>query len=252
DGPMLRRRHPDAGEAVARVALAYADRERDFQTGAVTALLAGAGALEPLAVPLVLDAGGARRVAEQMLVERSAQRETIEFALPPSVMALETGDCVSLDGAVYEISEIRDGLTRRIVARALLSALDIALEGAREPPAGTSTPARSVPLVYAAHLPPVPDDPASSRLAITASASPWPGAVSLTDDISGAAILSLTRPGAMGVLLAPLRAGSIFVWDTHNAVELELTSGHLADRDDAEVLAGANRIAVLADSGSWE
>lgn len=252
DGPLLRRRHPDAGEAVARVALAYADRERDFQTGAVTALLDGAGALEPLAVPLVLDAGGARRVAEQRLAERSAQRETVEFALPPSAMALETGDCVSLDGAVYEISEIRDGLTRRIVARALLPKLDIVLEGGREPPTGTSTPARSVPLVYAAHLPPLSDDPVSSRLAIGAYASPWPSEVSVTDDISGAALLSLARPAALGVLLEPLHGGSIFMWDTHNAVELELASGHLADRDDDEVLAGANRIAVLTDSGSWE
>ena len=44
----------------------------------------------------------------------------------------------------------------------------------------------------------------------------------------------------------------MFTWDTVNALEVELLSGHVSSRDEAEVLAGANRIAVESDSGPWE
>ena len=44
DGPMFSRRRPDAGEAAGRVALSYWDRERNYLSGAVTALADGTGA----------------------------------------------------------------------------------------------------------------------------------------------------------------------------------------------------------------
>ena len=70
--------------------------------------------------------------------------------------------------------------------------------------------------------------------------------------LTGTALATLTSRATLGVLTAPLAAGGMFTWDTVNALEVELLSGHVSSRDEAEVLAGANRIAVESDSGAWE
>jgi hypothetical protein len=251
-GPLLTRRRPDAGEAVGRVALGYWDRERNYLSGSVTAISDGAGALETASAGLVLDIGGARTAAERLLGERNAQRETVELTLPPSQLALEVGDAIEVAGESFEIVEIRDGLARRVVARAVLPEVDVELVGERPRPVGEAPAARSLPVVSAAHLPPAADDVGHTRLALGAFARPWPGEVVVTDEGTGATLATLESRATLGTLRAPLAAGTVFVWDVVNAVELMLLSGHLASRDDAEVLAGANRIAVETNAGEWE
>jgi hypothetical protein len=252
DGPLLTRRRPDAGEAAARVAVTYWDRERNYLAGSVTAIAGTDGALDAIAAGLVLDLGGARWAAERLLIERNSQREMVELTLPPSALALEMGDAIDLAGDHFEVSEIWDGLARRIAARALLSELEVAIVGDRPPAAGDRPVPPAVPEVAAAHLPPTADSPTITRLALGAFARPWPGRVLATDDDTGAPVSTLERTATMGVLTAPLTAGTMFTWDVVNTIEVELYSGHLASRDDAEVLAGANRIAVETDSGAWE
>jgi hypothetical protein len=76
--------------------------------------------------------------------------------------------------------------------------------------------------------------------------------VQVTDDDTGLALATLVHAATLGVLTAELGPGSIFTWDMNNTIEVELLSGHLATREENEVLAGANRIAVETDSGAWE
>ena len=252
DGPLLTRRRPDAGEAVGRVALGYWDRERNYLAGSVTAIGAGAGALETVSAGLVLDLGGARLAAEQLLGERRAQRETVALTLPPSLLALDAGDAIAVAGAAFEVTEIRDGPARRVVARAVLPEVEVSLAAHRPGPANAVPAARSVPVVTAAHLPPAADAVGHTRLALGAFARPWPGEVLVADAGTGAALATLPGRATLGTLAAGFAAGTMFVWDTVNALEVELLSGHLAARDAGEVLAGANRIAVETDSGAWE
>jgi hypothetical protein len=101
-------------------------------------------------------------------------------------------------------------------------------------------------------LPPLPDSPAQSRLLPAASARPWSGDVTIKDDATGTTLARLTRRASIGELLAPLGAGGSYRWDMHGVLTVKLYSGHLASRDADEVLAGANRIAVLNDAGDWE
>jgi hypothetical protein len=251
--PMLSRRRPDPGEAVGQVAVSYVDRERSYQSGSVTALAPASGPLAAVDAGLVLDLPGARGLAEQLLAARLAFRDTLELTAPPSLLALEAGDAIAVAGGVFEVTAIRDGLARRIEARTIL-----------DPPAGVTTVAgrvaagdaaptpRSAPVLDVALLPPAPDDVSHARLAVAAFADPWPGTVGVTDDLTGTALASLTAAGSLGELTAPLAPGQIFTWDEVNAIEMTLYSGHLASRDDDEVLAGANRIAVETDAGDWE
>jgi len=55
----------------------------------------------------------------------------------------------------------------------------------------------------------------------------------------------------LGELTAPLGDGQMFTWDTRALLELRLYSGHLAPRDDAAVLAGANRL-LLETALGWD
>jgi hypothetical protein len=252
DRPMIARRRPDPGEAIGQVALSYVDRERSYQLGSVTAIAAGSGPLESVSAGLVLDLAGARSTAERVLNDRLGIDDAIEFTAPPSLLALEVGDAVAVDGGSFIIIEIRDGLARRIDARAVAPALEVTSQATRVPVGDGAAVPRAVPVLDFAPLPPLPEDVSRSRLAVGAFASPWPGTIAVADDLSGTSLATLPAPATLGELTAPLAAGSIFIWDEANAVELVLYGGHLSSRDDDEVLAGANRIAVLSDAGDWE
>ncbi|MEO6014094.1 MAG: glycoside hydrolase/phage tail family protein [Devosia sp.] len=252
DGPLLSRRRPDPGEAIGQVALSYLDRERNYLSGSVTALSAKGGPLEHVSAGMVLDLGGARMGAEFLLLEHTAKRDVVELTAPPSLASLEVGDSIAVGDDLFEIAEIRDGLARRISARALLPELTIAVSGTR-PVVGNTVPAsRAVPVVDAAHLPPLPEDISRTRLVLGAFAKPWPGHVDLTEDGAGVSLATLGAAATLGTLTVPLAAGSIYFWDNVNAVELVLYAGHLSSRDDDDVLAGANRLAVENNAGEWE
>lgn len=252
DGALLTQRRPDSGETVSRVALTYWDRERNYLSGSVTAIADSEGALEAVTAGLVLAAGGARMAAERLLIGRNAQSETVELTLPPSWLALEIGDTIEVASERFEVVEIRDGLARQIVARTVLPELDIAIVDERPVPGGARPAPRALPEIFAAHVPPSARDAGTTRLLLGAFAQPWPGGVAITDDDTGAAIATLPQRATLGVLTEPLTAGSMFLWDDRSIIEVELYAGHLSSRDDAEVLAGANLLAVETDSGAWE
>ena len=254
EGPTLSRRRGDPAETPGRLALSYVDRERDYLTGAVTALSRADGPLAGEAVALVLDGSSARLAAERVLDGRSGQRETLDIELPPAALALEPGDLVEIAGLAegpFEIAEIRDGLARRVTARTLAAGTAVAT-GVDRPMAGGGRFVRSLPVVTIAHLPPLPADPARSRLVAAGYAAPWPGRLQLVDDTTGATVFELSRRGLLGTVTTPLQGGPVAVWGTGQTVEVTLHAGHLASAEPLAVLAGSNRIAVETDGGSWE
>jgi hypothetical protein len=254
EGPTLSRRRGDAREAPGRLELSYVDRELDYLTGTVTALAKADGPLVGEAVALVLDGAAARLAAERVLDSRAAARETLDFALPPSLLALEPGDLVAIAGLAegpFEIAEIRDGLSRQIKARTLPSNTSVATAIDRPLAPGGGEFVEVLPLVALAHLPPLPDDPGRSRLVVAGYAQPWPGHLLVTDETTGAAVADLSRRAAIGETVAEFEIGPLGIWDLGNAIEVNLLSGHLAAVDELAVLAGSNRIAVES-SGNWE
>ncbi len=251
DGPMRSRRRPDPSETVGRLALGYADRERDYLAGTATAVRAGGGAVVGSDSGLVLEAAGARVAAERALVAQSAARDTLELTLPPSFASLEVGDVIAVDGegeGPFEITEIRDGLARKLSARAVPPVLHPAVLGERPSRPGAAPVPVPEPLVVAVHLPGEVASPGTSRLLLAAWASPWPGRVEVQLASTGATLARLTRPAAMGELLDPLGAGPLHLWDGQG-LTVKLFGGHLANVDDVAALAGSNRIAVETEAG---
>jgi hypothetical protein len=255
DGALTIRRRPDPSEEIGQVALSYPDRERSYLTGTVTAMRVAGGAAAGEGTNLVLDLAGARRAAERVLLDQGVQRDVLELALPSSLAGLEVGDAIAIEGqgdGPFEITEIRDGEARRITARAIPPVLEAAIVSGRPPAAALAAVPRAIPVIAAAHLPPDPASPGQSRLLLAASASPWPGEVSVTDQATGTVVARLARNCALGELDTPMGSGQIFTWDESVELSVRLYSGHLSSKDDELVLAGANRLVVETDPGGWE
>ncbi|KKC39809.1 hypothetical protein WH87_06710 [Devosia epidermidihirudinis] len=253
DGATLSRRRPDPAETPGRLAVSYVDRERDYLTATVTATSRADGPLAGEALSLVLDGAGARLAAERMLDARNGRRETVQFDLPPSALAVEPGDLVDIGGVIegpFLVEEIRDGRTRRVTARSMPAGTAIAT-GIDRPLASTDAGVDAIPEVVTAHLPGLPGE-AQSRIVVAGFAAPWPGALQLVHDATGANVLSLTRRGTIGETVTPLGAGPLGVWDMGQGLEVLLHGGHLASAESDAVLAGANRLALQTDAGGWE
>jgi len=254
DGPIVSRRRGQAEERPSRLVLGHLDRERDYLAALATAIRPGTGPATSQATQAVLDGSAARLAAERMLDGRAGSTSRLDLAVPPNLLALEVGDCIALDagGPPYEITEIRDGAVRRLTAQALPPGDALAV-GVDRPMGRSGAPAPTVmPLIVAAHLPPLPDDPERTRLVLGAFASPWPGSLRVTDAATGASLAVLTRPAAIGTVLTGFAGGATGVWDRGTTIDLDLAYGHPADGADLAVLGGSNRLAVETDAGGWE
>src|SRR6185312_11140152 len=102
------------------------------------------------------------------------------------------------------------------------------------------------------HLPADPGAFGPSRLLFAAGASPWPGNVVVDRDDTGANVATLLSSASLGELLSGFDAGPTALWDDTSVLDVLLYNGHLASADETSVLAGANRLAIVTDTGAWE
>lgn len=255
DAHDLSRRRGDIAERPGRLGLGHFDRERDYLAATATALRPGNGPLASQSLPVVLDPTAARLAAERLLDLHSASGDRVEFALSPNHIALEPGDRVELVGVAegpFEITEIRDGAVRRVIAGAVMQGEAVAT-GIERPRRNAATPMPIVqPLAVLAHLPPLAADPGRSRLVMGAYADPWPGEVRVSDVATGAPVARLAGPADIGETVTALAAGPLSRWDRGQVLDIRLLSGHPASAKPGATLAGNNRILVQTDAGDWE
>ncbi len=210
---------------------------------------------ESVRADIAMRQGTALERAHCMLAEARAGRETLETALPPSLLALEPGDVVEALGRRWRIERLTDGLARQ----ARLVSYDDAAFRAPVMPSRASA-ALSLPAVFGAPAVVMLDttllretDDAWSPW-VAAHASPWPGEIAVMREVAGQwrAVVSLTASAAMGELLEPLAAGPQWVWDRANAITVRLWTGILASVTEEALFAGANAAAVGDPVNGWE
>ncbi|MEO8883103.1 MAG: glycoside hydrolase/phage tail family protein, partial [Devosia sp.] len=255
DTALTSRKRPDPSEAIARVALGYTDRERDYLDGTVTAMRLSDGATSGQSSPLVLDLAGARGAAERLLAGQSATRETLDVTLLPSLAALEVGDVIAIGGegeGPFVLSELHDGAARKASLVSVPPESGVAIVADRPLAAGGGATSRAIPVVVAAHLPADPASFGPSRLMLAAFATPWPGSVPVNNDATGTSVATIVRNAAIGELNAGIDAGPTAVWDDATTLAVALYNGHLASAGDDAALSGANRLAVQNDAAEWE
>lgn len=243
------------------VSLRFIDGGAEFRHAAASSRrLVGASARAAHAdLAVVTSDAAAQRRAEIWLQDVWAGRESAEFALPPSRLALNPGDVVGLTirgrRRLFELREFVDTHERRIRARSIdPDVFNVAL-----------APARALPLTPPAALAPVhallldlpsleaEDPPTLTRLAVFAD--PWPGAVAIWRSFDGLAFESAglaAAPAIVGETLDPLPRGPTSRFDHTNRFRVRLYGGALASVSEQALLGGANVAALLRDDNAWE
>jgi GTA TIM-barrel-like domain/Putative phage tail protein len=242
------------------VTLGFTDIGADYLRGvAASRRLAGGSTRTAHAdLAIVTNDTEAERRAEIWLQDLWAGRESADFALPPSHLALGLGDVVGLTvngrRRLIELQEITDTEARMIRA----CSIDPAVFNLPFSP-----PRRRVPAVPAAvapvhalvlDLPTLGTEapPVLARLAVFAD--PWPGPVAVWASSDG---LSYRRTGValaptiVGQTLDDLPAGPTARWQLTN-FRVHLYGGALASVSDGALFAGANAAAVQRPDGAWE
>ncbi len=212
-----------------------------------------AGAEIAAAIP----AAEAEARARSILADAWVMREQLSFSLPPSALAVEPGDAVTVNdlGAerLYRITDIEDGADRR-------AALVRVAPSVYESPVGPSQFTTQAPVsvygapVWALFELPLIAGAAPAAPYFAAFADPWPGGVALyRGGGETAPILSGLAParaimGRLKTALGPAGAGR---W-IGQSVEVDLFFGSLSSREADDVLSGANLCAIESDDGGWE
>ncbi|WP_420024188.1 baseplate multidomain protein megatron (plasmid) [Cereibacter azotoformans] len=209
--------------------------------------------------PMAVSPEEAERRCRRALMEAWTGRETAVFRLPPSRLALDPADVVTLD---------HDG--RQLPLR-LISTADAdahAIEAVRQdreahdlPPgqARASSLARAVvfgaPEVALMDLPQLTEVQPAHRPLIAAHAVPWPGEMAVFRSPSTDGFELLTTFGTrarMGMLVSDFFAGPTSRFDHGNTLEVDLLTGMLESVTDLSLFGGANALAIESAPGIWE
>jgi hypothetical protein len=189
-----------------------------------------------------------------------AARERASFGLPPSRLALEPGDVVTLDagGRDYplRITETRDGTFKAIEGRSVepvtLDALPAVERQRRDFDVVTVYgPTAAVFL----DLPLLRGDEAPQTGHVTANADPWPGAIAFFRSPSNSGYelntIVAARP-TLGKTAFGFWSGPLHRFDKSNVLRVTLGFGELASVTEEALLNGANFAAVENGDGEWE
>ena len=240
-----------------RVRLRYIQSDHDYQSGSVEAALRAGAPLraETAELPIALGAGQAKSIAERWLAEAVVSRDGMQVSVPPSLLTLEPGDVIKLDGLNWRIDRIEERRARKLDAiRVEPGVYTSAYHPDRLFDAPGLVGAGPV-LSEVLDLPLLRGDEVEHAPYAAAAATPWPGPVNvfLSPSQSGYELAGqIVRQATLGVLRAPLPAARTGVW-SGGKLRVELSHGTLEGRTAEAVLDGANVAALrYGDSGDWE
>nr|WP_232237186.1 glycoside hydrolase TIM-barrel-like domain-containing protein [Thiosulfatihalobacter marinus] len=209
--------------------------------------------------PMAVPPEEAERRCRRALMEAWTGRETAAFRLPPSRLALDPADVVTLehDGrqVPLRLVSIADADARGIEAvRQDRDAHDLP-PGSPQPSSLSQTVVFGAPEVVLMDLPQLTEDQSAHRPFIAAHAVPWPGEMAVFRSPSSDGFELLTSFGSrarIGTLVSDLHSGPTSRFDLGNALVVDLLSGTLESVTDLILFGGANALAVETGTGSWE
>ncbi len=251
-------------ELAGRVRLTHVEAGGDYAARTAETVMPGGEFLtvSDSELAMALTRGEGQAMAERWLSETVVARDTVRFALPPSLGHLGPGD-------VIRMAENRAGARRWRIDR-VERAGAITVDAVRVEP-GVYRPARAVEgeASSRAFRPPIPvwpvfldlpllrgdEAPHAPHLAVTAT--PWPGAAAVwvsAQQVGGYGLNStIAQPSVMGQTLTPLTRARPGVWDRGPALRVRVKGGTLEGATPEALMAGANLLAVGDGSAEgWE
>lgn len=245
-----------------RVKTAFLDVFADYRQASAEALRSTAASerVHELPLPMVLSAPFARTMAERVLRSVWAERTSVSLALPPSLLRLDAGDVITLEGGIIaqdlRITRIVDAGVRQIEAvRTDLALYDGIQAGGLPPPGALPPPSFGDVLAHIMDLPMIRDTASPPSPLIAAMADPWPGAVNIFRRLSGGSFSLIAQAGArasLGETTTGFWRGPAGRWDNGNLLWVTLFAGTLSGASEAGVLNGANLAAIRNADGEWE
>jgi len=240
--------------------LGYIDIGSDYQNAAAASRRLAVRSTRTAHADLAIvseDAAVDRR-ADIWLQDLWAGRESAQFALPPSRLALMPGDLAGLTvngrRRLVEITEISDTESRAVGAQSIdpnvfARALSPARRRVPSPPPALG-PAHALVLDLPTLRPQLP--PVLTRLAVFAD--PWPGSMAVwaaSDGANFSRVAIAEAPSIIGETLDDLPAGPTARWH-HASLRVKLYGGALSSVTDSALFGGANAAAVRRADGAWE
>jgi hypothetical protein len=241
--------------------IAYAASESDYRRAIAEArrLVGASGRISLAELAIVMEADQATQIAESWLFETWAARDRAQFALPPSLVAIEPGDVIALAGPGdprhYRVTEIGDHGAREIDAIRIEPDVYTPIPAtSRTPPPPQVSPSGPPAAVFL-DLPLLLGNEPPDTGYFAAMLRPWPGAIALyqSPETSGFALRAFAiQPATMGATLDDLVAGPTSRLDNATRFRVRLDYGTLASVSDLALLSGANAAAIEHASGEWE
>jgi hypothetical protein len=235
--------------------LSFRDPLAEYQTVSVRNVRFGSAGARQHAIgfPGVLEAGQARALAGDWMRRVWSEREQIVFSVAQPRDDIVPGATVRFGLGDYLVTEIEDGLARRVTARQI----------ARTPPEPwrSSNPGVAVapnmivgqPLALFLDLP-SNGDPAEQRFRIAAWQKPWKSQTVFAspEETGFVPRAALDRPADLGELVEALGPGFSGRTDHSSTLTIALLEGEPASVSRLQLLNGANSVAVRSLSGGWE
>ncbi|MEO1198808.1 MAG: glycoside hydrolase/phage tail family protein, partial [Pseudomonadota bacterium] len=256
----------DLSELPLQARISYQDGELDGRPATVEAMRAAApGTDRVLAVetPGVLDAEQMAAQCDAMLRREWAARDSGDFTLMPSQLAVEPADLIGISADSEEttwlVTELSDGDGRAVVGQRILDGMfDVAQRRARTKRSKQrSKKSPSAPIATLTFLelrnPEAETDAAT--LLVAGSSAPWSNGLVLYREVDNDALQYVGRieqRATIGRLVTDLYPGPVWRWDRVNSVTVELARGTLSSRSERAVLGGKNAIAVEDSEFGWE
>ncbi|MEP9348699.1 glycoside hydrolase/phage tail family protein [Xanthobacter sp. KR7-225] len=254
DRPLVTFTRAQESELPAAVRLGFIDAHRDYRRVSLTSrrLVGGSRHEVEADLAVVAETATMARAADIWLQDLWTGRETAAFTLAPSRLALVPGDLVrlALDGRehLWEITRVEEAEARAVSARAIDPEVFDAALAPEEDGAVALPPPSGPPAVALLSLPAESAAEPVPLQYLAAAAEPWPGTLAVWRSGDGAsfeAIAALTSPAVFGTLLDALAPGPLWRFDRFQSVRVATAA--LVSASEAQVLDGANMIALFAE-----
>ncbi|WP_186415356.1 MULTISPECIES: glycoside hydrolase/phage tail family protein [unclassified Pannonibacter] len=265
DQPLLSRVRAQNAELTSEIRLSGEDPQQDFRRQVVASRRLEGGSrtvtsqdLAVTANPVVL-----MQAADARLQRVWAERERVEFSLPPTEARFEVGDLVEIaetpdqvfsPALRLRIERIETAQTRKIEAVRSAPVLAVSRTPQSRASVWQDTEA-GPPHVVMMNLPLLQDADGAFSPVVAAFARPWPGELAVLRSRAGDSfeeVERLERPATTGTLTADLPPGPVWRWDEASVCEVEIHGGLMQSRSAEAVLSGANALAVLSRTGGYE
>ncbi len=208
--------------------------------------------------PGVLEAGQGRALIGEWLRRTWTERESVAFAVTQPNEDVVPGAVVRLPGREDDwlVTEIEDGLVRKVSARQILRAAGMQWQSANpDAIANAPPPAIGQPLALFLDLPTgAGPGAAEDQFRLAAWQKPWrsQAVFASPEDTGFTQRTTIALPADVGVLAEPLPPGVVGRRDHSVTLTVELYGGEFSSISRAQLLNGANSVAIRSAGGAWE